>query len=182
MQKAYNPHEQRLKLFTALGLALTLTITTPAAYAQVSCAPPQTLPVGSLPNSITHSDLDGDGDNDLVVSNEFSSTVSVLLNKGNGSFAAAITLPVGNEPQAVAVGDLDGDGDLDLTVASQYTIGVQLNNLVGGVTSAQLLDAVQPRDIDLVNLDGDGDLDIVTANFGSNSSFSNTVSLIFNLD
>ena len=43
------------------------------------------------PQDITSSDLDGDGDQDLTVTNEGSNNVSVLLNNGNGTFASHVT-------------------------------------------------------------------------------------------
>jgi hypothetical protein len=44
--------------------------------------------------------------------------VSVLLNNGDGTFAAHVLYGAGTTPGSVAVGDLDGDGDLDLAVTN----------------------------------------------------------------
>ena len=41
-------------------------------------------------------------------------TVSVLLNRGDGTFAAEGRLPDRAAPRSVAVGDLNGDGKPDL--------------------------------------------------------------------
>ena len=54
--------------------------------------------VGSSPRSITSSDLDGDGDQDLAVVNQGDNTVSVLLNNGDGTFATQVTYGVGTSP------------------------------------------------------------------------------------
>jgi hypothetical protein len=45
---------------------------------------------GICPSSVFASDLDGDGDEDLAVSNFDSDNVSILLNNGNGTFQAAV--------------------------------------------------------------------------------------------
>lgn len=43
-------------------------------------------PVGSLPTGIFSADFDGDGDYDLAVANAGGSTVSILMNNGDGTF------------------------------------------------------------------------------------------------
>jgi DNA-binding beta-propeller fold protein YncE len=72
-------------------------------------------------------DLNGDGKLDLAVANIGSSTVSVLLNQGPGTFAAKDDFGTGMGPNSVALGDLDGDGLLDLAVStSSNTVSVIL--------------------------------------------------------
>ena len=76
------------------------------------------LPVGDAPVSVAVGDFDGDGSVDLAVANLGSNDVSVLLNRGDGTFGAAVTYPAGNSPSSVAVADLDGVNGLDLVVAN----------------------------------------------------------------
>ena len=64
-------------------------------------------------------DVNGDGKPDLVVANEGSNTVSVLLGNGNGTFQAQQTFATGTDPISVAVGDVNGDGKPDLVVANR---------------------------------------------------------------
>jgi hypothetical protein len=78
-------------------------------------------------------DLNNDGRPDLVVTvtayldggvNQFASSgsVSVLLGKGDGTFAAPVLYAIDTgAPGSVAVADLNGDGKFDLAVASQDT-------------------------------------------------------------
>ena len=52
---------------------------------------PPSYTVGDEPLSMTSGDFDGDGDVDLATANSGNSTVSVLLNLGDGTFAAQVT-------------------------------------------------------------------------------------------
>ena len=63
-------------------------------------------------------DFNADGNQDLAVANGFSTTVSVLVGRGDGTFLAAESFGVGNAPASVAVGDFNGDGMPDLGVAN----------------------------------------------------------------
>ena len=65
---------------------------------------------GDMPSDVAVGDLNGDGFDDLAVSNLADGMVSVLLNLGDGTLADKLDLSVGNEPSAVAIGDVTGDG------------------------------------------------------------------------
>ena len=55
----------------------------------------------------------------MAVANEFTDDVSVLLNRGDGTFDAQQRFTGGRlRPSSVALGDLDGDGDTDMAVAN----------------------------------------------------------------
>jgi hypothetical protein len=105
-------------------------------------------------------------------------SVSVLINDGNGTFAARVDYVTGVAPVSVAVGDMNGDGKLDLAVANSHdgTASVLLNN--GDGTFAAKLDygtGDWPNSVDVGDLNGDGTLDMVIAN-----RFSDTVSVLLN--
>src|SRR5689334_15209410 len=88
------------------------------------------------PYNLALCDVDGDGRTDIVVSNQFDSTLSVYRNisvpgtLGAGSFAAPVVLRVGDRPVGIAAGDLDGDGRPDLAVTNYNSSSVSvLRNL-----------------------------------------------------
>jgi hypothetical protein len=89
---------------------------------------------GPGPVAVALGDLNGDGKPDLVTGNggtgQFLNTISVLLNKGNGSFGAGKDYEVGFVPFAVAIGDLNGDGKNDVAAANDddHTVSVRLND------------------------------------------------------
>jgi hypothetical protein len=74
----------------------------------------------------------------------------VLLNNGNGTFAAAVTFGVGSEPGSVFAADLDGDGNVDLSTANygSNNVSVLLNRSVNRDASDVNCDGV----IDLVDV------------------------------
>ena len=75
-----------------------------------------TVAVGECPISISSGDLDGDGDNELVVSNFGDETVTVLRRETSGFIAQVI--PVDGAPGRTLVQDVTGDGIGDLVVCT----------------------------------------------------------------
>ncbi|MSP60277.1 MAG: VCBS repeat-containing protein [Myxococcales bacterium] len=73
---------------------------------------------GNNPHTLAVGDLNLDGQLDLVVASNASSTISVLIGNVNGTFLPAVNLNVAaGGPRGVAVGDLDGDGKPDIVAA-----------------------------------------------------------------
>jgi hypothetical protein len=134
----------------------------------------QTTPIpvdqgADYPFGITAADLTGDGSNDLVVTNVVSGTVTVLLNKGDGTFQTPRTFGVGSQPVAVVAGNFTGHGHVDLAVANyaSNTISVLAGDGQGNFQLASTL-AVGVNPYALAAGDfGNGHTDLVTANSGS---------------
>jgi hypothetical protein len=101
-------------------------------------ASPTSSPTGMSPITVAAGDFNGDGIPDLAVVNSCGpsypcnnahGTVTILIGKGDGTFAAAPASPVaGPNPVGLVVADFNGDGKLDLAV-SNY-----INTSVGAVT------------------------------------------------
>jgi hypothetical protein len=68
-------------------------------------------------STVLAGDVDGDGDQDLVLASFADDVVCVLVNDGAGGFAGRPKIDVAPLPSAVAIGDCDFDGFLDLVVA-----------------------------------------------------------------
>ncbi|MCH7702527.1 MAG: VCBS repeat-containing protein [Planctomycetes bacterium] len=134
--------------------------------------------VGAAPRLVVSADLDGDGDQDLVVANRVSGDISVLLNNGDATFAPTVTYAVGESPLALVAADLDGDFDVDVAVANQGpdTVSVFTNDGAGNLELTQTLPVgADPKGIVAVDLDGNGFLDLATADFGFD-----TISILMN--
>jgi hypothetical protein len=124
-------------------------------------------------------DLNGDGKIDLVVVstviNQANGQVSVLLNAGNGTFAAPVVYPVATQLGLVAVGDLNGDGKPDVVVSGGSNVTVMLNagngTLAAPVEIAVGTQLAQPV---LQDLNGDGKPDIAVVTGSGVSVLLNT--------
>jgi hypothetical protein len=62
------------------------------------------------PGDVAVGDFNGDGNLDLVATNQHDHGVSVLLGNGDGTFRLPEVLRLDSSPFAVAVGDFNGDG------------------------------------------------------------------------
>jgi hypothetical protein len=134
---------------------------------------------GLLPTSIGISDLNGDGAADLAVANLGDldgSSVSIFLNRGDGSFGARQDFQTGDGPVSVAIGDLNGDGHPDLATADSegnrpmgvgIYVSVLLNNGVGSFGPRHdYVVGDYPRQVAIGDIDGDTKPDLVTATYG----------------
>jgi hypothetical protein len=128
------------------------------------------LATGSSPYSVAIGDVNGDGRSDLVVANQSSNTVSVLLGNGAGGFGAKTDFATGSAPTSVAIGDLNGDGRSDLAVANYVsgTVSVLLGNGAGGFgAKTDFATGANPYSVAIGDVNGDGRSDLAVANSGS---------------
>ncbi len=85
---------------------------------------------GALPYSVVVGDFNGDGRQDVAVSNRGNRAVSIFLGLGDGQFAPKTAIPTSNIFLGqIEVGDFNRDGRQDLAVADGYSNQVLL--LVG---------------------------------------------------
>jgi hypothetical protein len=134
---------------------------------------------GLAPVSVAIADVNGDGSLDVVLGNENSNSVSVLLGNGDGTFQAAMTYgPGGRGPRSVAVADMNQDGKPDLVVANDCAstcanglIAVLFGNGDGTFQTAVTYDSggISARSLAVADVNGDGKLDVVVTNQSSNT-------------
>jgi hypothetical protein len=160
-----------LAVLAAIGLVGSTAMAGAAAQGPLF-RPAGTYDVGHVPVGSTAADLDGDGDNDLVVTNERSRNLSVLLNHGDGSFAPARNYEVTRfekGPTNVVAADFNEDGALDLATANPIfgqQVSILLNNGNGTFGSPKVLvdpgGAVGPAGgLTAGDFDRDGHVDLV---------------------
>jgi hypothetical protein len=143
---------------------------------------------GSTPVSIAVADLNGDSNFDLVVANQDSSAVAVLLGNGDGTFQTAESYSSGGIfTESVAVADVNGDGKPDLLVANENSVlGVLLGNGDGTFQAVVTYDSGggSSRSLAVADVNGDGKPDLVVANCGTNdcTGFSTASVLLGNGD
>jgi hypothetical protein len=111
----------------------------------------------------------------LATANYTDHTVSVLLNKGDGSFQAKVSYATGHSPVSVAIGDLDGDGKGDLATANEeHGVSVLLNRGDGSFQPRRdYAGGDTPHAVAIGDLNGDGKADLATVN-------DNTLSVLLN--
>ena len=149
-----------------------------------------TVPVDASPYCVAVSDVDNDGDLDLLTTYSPTGRVTVRLNGGDatgsntGTFSNGSTVLVNGSPYGLVLGDVDSDGDADLLTAnaSSNTVSVRLNggDATGSATgvfsgNSNVSVGNNPMALALGDVDGDGDLDMMTANY-----LGNTVSVRLN--
>jgi hypothetical protein len=137
---------------------------------------------GRRPVSVAIGDLNGDEKVDLATANSVvfgQNTVSVLVNRGDGSFLPKVDYATGRETVSIVIGDLNGDRMPDLATANWYhTVSVLLNRGDGSFQSRlDYPSGRRPQSLAAGELNGDGKLDLVTANTGEVNVLLNATGL-----
>jgi hypothetical protein len=85
---------------------------------------------GSLAYGVAVADFNGDGAADMAVVNHGGKSVSILLNKGDGTFGKPLLISLGYDPLAIGVDDFNGDGRPDIVVAGNSSSATLVDVLV----------------------------------------------------
>jgi len=123
-------------------------------------------------NVIAIADVNGDGFNDLVITDPgptggAAPTVSVLLQDAThpGQFLAAVSYPTapGSLAQSIVVTDINGDGHPDIVIGGTNAVTVLLQNASspGTFMAAANYAVMNSNQIAIADVNGDGHLDII---------------------
>ena len=139
--------------------------------------------VNALCYLIRVADLNGDGRQDLVVSDSGFPQVVVMLSTGSGTFGAPTFLVAGSRGTGIAVGDLDGDLDIDIAMPGfgNNMVDVFRNN--GNGTFAGRVGYAcgqQPVAAAIGDFTGDGLADLAVGNSFISAPGSGTITLLRN--
>jgi trimeric autotransporter adhesin len=112
-------------------------------------------------NAFGVGDFNGDGNTDLLVDDEDTGKLTILLGKGDGTFTVGQTMPF--NIQSIAIADFNGDGKLDLALSGSAQISILLGN--GDGTFAAAPNPAQIGSFQLVAADfnGDGKIDLAVS-------------------
>lgn len=158
-----------------------------ALYRDVSAT---ALPQGALDRlcmDARHGDVDGDGDLDLGLAQEFATNL-LLRNDGAGNFSVlASDVSGGNgDNEDLLLEDFDGDGDLDMLAVHEDDAmhALLLNDGQGRFVEAP--DRMPVTSVanaaEAIDLNGDGRLDVILGNQGENLVLLQDANGVFNTD
>jgi hypothetical protein len=162
----------KLILAIIISAALTIGCGVPSSGVTSTAATSNSrFAVGTAPGIVEIADVNGDGKLDIIVANEQSNDVTILLGDGKGGFTQAkgSPFPAGHAPNDIAIGDFNRDAKLDLAFANheQKYLTVLLGDGEGGFTPAPnspFAVDVKPHTHGVAagDLNGDGNSDLVT--------------------
>ncbi len=175
-----------------VGAALEVLFHTGAKSA-TTYAPPVTVYTGTAigmmggVNRLVMADLNGDGANDLIVTDMgpaggAAPSVVVLLQDlaHPGQFLPAVSYPTasGSQPQSVVVADVNGDGYPDIIVGGSSAVSVLLQDAAhpGQFLSAVNYPVTDANEVAVADINGDNLPDIIIAT-GATHPLVNSVSV-----
>jgi hypothetical protein len=121
------------------------------------------------PTKFKCTDVDSDGDMDMVMCSREFSRLYYLENDGNENFTFH-TIAESLSTENIAVADFDNDGDPDIINADDYNLGMKyLANNNGIFSTPVLIQNTSANSLVATDVDNDGKLDIVASEYNPDS-------------
>jgi hypothetical protein len=159
-----------VKILMHTGAASTTTFAAPVSVFTQS---PNANVAGG--NIVAIGDVDGDGLNDLVITDPgptggMATAVYILIQNPatHGTFLTPVGYAIATQdrPQSILLRDLQGTGKLDIVIGGQKFVTVLLHDPAnpGKFLPANIYPAAGANEIAIADINGDGKLDIVVSN------------------
>lgn len=136
---------------------------------------------GRYPQAIATGDFNGDGNADLAIANEYDNDfvnyglISILLGKGDGSFAKPNTVVTGLGNTTITVADFNKDGKPDLALTNNVQSAINILPGNGDGSFGKLVISPSgvyfPSSVAVGDFNGDGNKDLAIA-------FQNVISVL----
>lgn len=81
---------------------------------------------GQIPNRVAIGDVNGDGVNDIVTSDNDSNKIYLFLMSKTGSVLSGSSIIVGNHPKGLCIADLDNNGKGDIIVCNNQDDNISI--------------------------------------------------------
>ena len=118
--------------------------------------------------NINSADVNSDSKMDIVITNNITNEVSVLIGSSSGTFSPIANIGTGGaSPSAICFGDFDGDtkNDIAITNYTSNNISVLKGNGLGLFFKKNYaLSSLNPKTVQSFDFNGDGNMDILTSN------------------
>ena len=143
---------------------------------------PVSSPANLAPIMVIAADMNNDKKPDAVLiglGTDENPKVSVLINQGNGTFAAEQDYTLAAAGTSLAVGDFNGDGFMDVAVGEGSSgVFVLLGQSNGTLGTAKMVDPSNASDLVAGSLTGNGRADLVVVDAGVAGTSQTTGALV----
>jgi trimeric autotransporter adhesin len=127
-------------------------------------------------NAICVGDFNGDGITDLLIEDEDTGKLTVLLGKGDGTFTVGQSMPCFRASLAVA--DFNGDGKIDVALSGVAQATILLGNGDGTFTAAPNPPPSTSFQLVAADFNGDGKIDLALASYNSTTSALTPITIL----